>query len=283
MKTHACYILVFFLSFACTAPKNTDESVSVAANISDASRNLNLDLEKARNDFSHGLEYVEQGKVEEGIALMRQSAASYDSIICMAKSDGSSAISHYDADQSGQDSPDISVLQEKSRRQKAITIAVIVSLIILFLVCSSLILLMRNRMLRYKRELGRRRIMDLNDSNNRMAERIDVLEHDLSVEMHSNNEILSSPQLITGKDEGKFRRAFNVLYPDFIKKLKMDYPTLSTNDELVCMLLYLHHTSEEISVYLGISRASVNSARYRLRTKFGLPKSIGLDTFISSR
>ena len=283
MKTHACYILVFFLSFACTVPKNTDESVSVAANISDASRNLNLDLEKARNDFSHGLEYVEQGKVEEGIALMRQSAASYDSIICMAKSDGPSAISHYDADQSGQDSPDISVLQEKSRRQKAITIAVIVSLIILFLVCSSVMLLMRNRMLRYKRELGRRRIMDLNDSNNRMAERIDVLEHDLSVEMHSNNEILSSPQLITGKDEGKFRRAFNVLYPDFIKKLKMDYPTLSTNDELVCMLLYLHHTSEEISVYLGISRASVNSARYRLRTKFGLPKSIGLDTFISSR
>lgn len=65
--------------------------------------------------------------------------------------------------------------------------------------------------------------------------------------------------------------------------LKQDYPRLTPNDELLCMLLYLKHTTEEISIYLGISKASVNSARYRLRTKFMLPKDIELDTFIAER
>ena len=99
--------------------------------------------------------------------------------------------------------------------------------------------------------------------------------------MNSNSSILSDPQLITGQVEGRFRRAFNVLFPNFIPMLKQDYSKLTKSDELLCMLLYLRHTTDEIAVYLGISKASVNSARYRLRTKFALPKDVELDTFIA--
>ena len=124
---------------------------------------------------------------------------------------------------------------------------------------------------------------DLQESKEQLSERVDVLEQDLSAGMNSNSHILSKPQLITGTEEGKFRRAFNVLFPHFISKLKQDYPKITANDELLCMLIYLKHTSEEISVYLGISRASVNSARYRLRMKFALPKDVDLDSFIVAR
>lgn len=158
-----------------------------------------------------------------------------------------------------------------------------VILTVLLIASAALIYRMRKRIQHYRRELDSRNIIDRNHSQVENGEPSDAHEQDRPADMHSNSQILSSPQLITGKDEGKFRRAFNQTYPDFIKNLKNDFPALSANDELVCMLIYLHHTSEEISDCLGISRASVNSARYRLRTKFQLPKSLDLDSFLSSR
>ena len=113
--------------------------------------------------------------------------------------------------------------------------------------------------------------------------RVKTLENDLSAKMNSNSEILSTPQLIVDEKQGAFRRAFSSLYPGFIANLKNDYPTLTPGDELLCMLIFLRHTTDEISIYLNISRASVNSARYRLRQKLGLGKTDDLDDFLSRR
>ncbi len=177
----------------------------------------------------------------------------------------------------------ILALQLEVERDESFLFYSIGSLILVSLVLCSIILLLRNRLLNQKRIMQERELLNLNQSNTLLTERVDTLEKDLSAGMNSNSTILSSPQLITGQEEGKFRRAFNVLYPKFIPSLKQEFPALSSNDELLCMLLYLKHTTEEISVYLGISRPSVNSARYRLRTKFKLPKSEDLDTFLTSR
>lgn len=49
------------------------------------------------------------------------------------------------------------------------------------------------------------------------------------------------------------------------------------------MLIYLRHSTEEISVYLNISRTSVNSARYRIRSKLKLGKGDNLDKFLQER
>lgn len=100
--------------------------------------------------------------------------------------------------------------------------------------------------------------------------------------MNSNHEILTTPQLITGELQGKFRRAFNALYPDVIPALKESHPEITPNDELVCMLIYLQHTTEEIAVFLGISRQSVNTTRYRLRQKFHLLEKTKLDDYIKN-
>lgn len=86
-----------------------------------------------------------------------------------------------------------------------------------------------------------------------------------------------------GVDCAGVPRVFNVVYPDFIPRLKAELPQLTPGDELLCMLIFLQRTTQEMTVFLGISRASVNTARYRLRQKFGLDKSVDLDEFLTSR
>lgn len=122
----------------------------------------------------------------------------------------------------------------------------------------------------------------LQKSHSESKKRTQELEQDLSLKMNSNHEILTTPQLITGELQGKFRRAFNALYPDVIPALKESHPEITPNDELVCMLIYLQHTTEEIAVFLGISRQSVNTTRYRLRQKFHLLEKTKLDDYIKN-
>lgn len=49
------------------------------------------------------------------------------------------------------------------------------------------------------------------------------------------------------------------------------------------MLILLNMSTDEIAMSLGISRPSVNSARYRIRKRLHLDKDTDLDTFIKSR
>ena len=92
-----------------------------------------------------------------------------------------------------------------------------------------------------------------------------------------------NPVILTKEDEVIFRRSFNSLYPNLIKNLKSEFPTLTTKDELLCMLIYLKLNSEETALSLGITRASVNTARYRLRQRLSLNNNDDLDRFIQSR
>lgn len=92
-----------------------------------------------------------------------------------------------------------------------------------------------------------------------------------------------TPTLLCGEDEDQFRRAFARLHPAFLKSLRHDFPTLTPNDELVLMLIYLKVPPVDISLCMGISRASLNSIRYRIRKKMNLDKDTDLDTFICSR
>lgn len=89
--------------------------------------------------------------------------------------------------------------------------------------------------------------------------------------------------LLSDSQEALFRRYFTQIYPHFIPDLRHDYPSITPNDELISMLIYMKYGSEEIALSLGISRQSVNTARYRLRKKLNLDKETDLDTFLTSR
>lgn len=172
-------------------------------------------------------------------------------------------------------------LRYEREHSRFVSLVVFVAFVIL--ATATVELVRRYRRLQVKRENQRDEINSLTYIQSQLEERVEVLERDLTVGMNSNRAILAEPKLIVGENEGRFRRAFNVLYPGLIDKLHEDYPALTVNDDLLCMLIYLRHATPEISIFLGISRASVNSARYRLRQKFALSKTEDLDTFITSR
>lgn len=281
------------------------------------------DFDTTDRVYALGLGYVKQGKVDKGIPLLKEAAESYrhqedierinvantalletyaqynmcselSALVPQYIEDADSMIRREHASaligamvkydiRSTEDRNRILTLQLEVEHEKKLIFYSIMGAVILASLCAVVIFYQRSRLLNQKRLLQQKELEGLSESNDQLNRRVDVLEKDLSAGMNSNSSLLSDPQLITGKEEGRFRRAFNVVFPEFIPLLKRDYPRLTPNDELLCMLLYLKHTTEEISVYLGISKASVNSARYRLRIKFSLPKDMDLDTFITDR
>lgn len=72
------------------------------------------------------------------------------------------------------------------------------------------------------------------------------------------------------------------LHPRFLTNLRRDFPMLTSADELLCMLIYLKVPPLDMAAALGISRASLNSARYRIRKRLNLDKDTSLDAFIDS-
>mgnify|MGYP000053364525 FL=1 len=93
---------------------------------------------------------------------------------------------------------------------------------------------------------------------------------------------LLRPGLLSDADEKLLRSLFETLYPQSISRLRERYPELTKSDELFCMLIILRQSTSSIALALGILRASVNTARYRLRRKFNLPPDVDLDTFLIS-
>lgn len=302
-------------------PDNRD-SVALAVSILENTVEYD-EFDTADRVYALGLGYVKQGKTDRGIALLQEAADSYrrqedmerihvantallevyarhgmcrelqalvpqyieDAERAAQEEQSSALISamvKYDI-KSTEDRNHILMLQLEVEQEKKLIIYGIAFVVIIILLGFAVIFWQRSRLLNQKRLLQQKELEGLGESNDMLNKRVGILEKDLTAGMNSNSSILSDPQLITGKEEGRFRRAFNVLFPNFIPLLKKDYPRLTPNDELLCMLLYLKHTTEEVSIYLGISKASVNSARYRLRTKFALPKDMELDTFIAGR
>lgn len=89
--------------------------------------------------------------------------------------------------------------------------------------------------------------------------------------------------LLEKDDEAQFRRTFAELHPGFVERLRKEFPSITSGNELLCMLISLKKSNDDIALALGISRESVVTARYRLRSRFNLPKDVDLNDFIISR
>ncbi|MEL0455328.1 LuxR C-terminal-related transcriptional regulator [Flavobacteriaceae bacterium SZ-1-7] len=77
-----------------------------------------------------------------------------------------------------------------------------------------------------------------------------------------------------------FEEAFNNADKDFLKKIKSDHPSLTSNDLRLCAYLRLNLSSKEIAPLLNISPRSVEVKRYRLRKKLDLPHEASLTDYI---
>ena len=77
-----------------------------------------------------------------------------------------------------------------------------------------------------------------------------------------------------------FEEAFNNADKDFLKKIKSEHPSLTSNDLRLCAYLRLNLSSKEIAPLLNISSRSVEVKRYRLRKKMNLPHESSLTDYI---
>ena len=189
---------------------------------------------------------------------------------------------------------------ELALHKRTIQYYIVFGLVFICLAISLVVWLwMRQRALQLKRTIDKMRIRAqeeelysllksqraLNRKNEELKAEIEGILNNISSQERLQPDITSvlgslSPRLLTEQEEMKFRKAFNGVYPDFIRMLRNRYPVVSKNEELICMLIYMGSSSEEIAFALGISRESVNKARYRIRKKLNLPKEITLDSWV---
>lgn len=173
-------------------------------------------------------------------------------------------------------------MQLSMARQRMVMLWIIVLLSVVIVAGVTWYVVDRCKKNRRKRIHLNMRIAELLSSQRQLNSRIDSLMNEINSGTIETAKGVISPSLLKTDEAGKFRRTFEALYPHVMVKLHEKAANLTPNDELLCMLIYLKQTPEEISKCLGITRLSVNSARYRIRTKLNLPKEVDLDQFIRS-
>lgn len=98
----------------------------------------------------------------------------------------------------------------------------------------------------------------------------------------AENRELPRMKILNEKDWARFRERFEEQLPGFFGHLKAQYPTMSTAEIRLFMLMKLNFDTFEISEALGISKESVWRSRHRLSKKLGLTETGNLDGFVQA-
>lgn len=90
--------------------------------------------------------------------------------------------------------------------------------------------------------------------------------------------------LLIGKDLNswqKFRKRFEEVHPDFLKKLTKKYPSLSPSEQKLATLIKLGLASKEIASITYNTKESIDVARSRLRKKLKLDRTQNIEFFLN--
>jgi DNA-binding CsgD family transcriptional regulator len=68
----------------------------------------------------------------------------------------------------------------------------------------------------------------------------------------------------------RFEEEFRAVHPEFVRKLKEEYPTLTSTEVKVSCLLRIGMISREIATLLFLSERTVEVHRLNIRKKLGL-------------
>lgn len=82
------------------------------------------------------------------------------------------------------------------------------------------------------------------------------------------------------EDWEQFAFHFDQVHVDFLKRLRDQYPQLSSNDYKLCAYLHMNLSTKEIAPLMNISVRGVEMSRYRLRKRLGLEGSVNLSEFL---
>ena len=80
----------------------------------------------------------------------------------------------------------------------------------------------------------------------------------------------------------EFETRFEQVHETFFNRLNTLFPDLTPNDRRICAFLKLDMSTKDIALLTHRSPRSIESARYRLKKKFGLPPEEGFLNFLLS-
>lgn len=92
---------------------------------------------------------------------------------------------------------------------------------------------------------------------------------------------LSHHAILTDEDWDRFKSLFEKVYPGFFHHLKSRTPDITLAEQRMAAITKLHISAKEASQLLGISPASVNKTRQRLRTRLGIENDTDLDAYFT--
>jgi response regulator RpfG family c-di-GMP phosphodiesterase len=78
-----------------------------------------------------------------------------------------------------------------------------------------------------------------------------------------------------------FKQHFDQVHPQFVVKLRKQYPQLTNEDIKHCVFARLHLSNKEIAHLLNIHVDSVYTHHYRIRKKLGLPNGVRFSDYIT--
>lgn len=179
------------------------------------------------------------------------------------------------------------LLKERQLKNKELRIKMylilIISLIGLLLI-SFVLIGYRHKLYKIKQQLQDQKLSALMQEKEMIHTRSKEMEdqlHELFTIRESSRQIAAfTPNLYRESGDSKFRQRFTQLYPSFLVSLKSRVPNISKNEEILCMLIILDQTTDQIADILCIERGSVNMARHRLRQKMQLAKGESLEMII---
>ncbi len=188
----------------------------------------------------------------------------------------------------------ISDIRIEERAHTIIWVIVLVSIIMVLSIIAGTVLF-RNKILREKHEIEQRlrknrdtmAVMRLQQETTRNV--LDKFENEIDRSDNGTRQISDSVNWI--RNQIKLYKAqasgwdvvlesFDEVHPDFEQKMLSVYPMLTKKQIEFAGFIALGLSSKQIAELLNIDTASVNTNRYRLRTKMGLEKSQSLEDAI---
>lgn len=188
----------------------------------------------------------------------------------------------------------ISDIRIEERAHTIIWVIILVSIIMVLSIIAGTVLF-RNKILREKHEIEQRlrknrdtmAVMRLQQETTRNV--LDKFENEIDRSDNGTRQISDSVNWI--RNQIKLYKAqasgwdvvlesFDEVHPDFEQKMLSVYPMLTKKQIEFAGFIALGLSSKQIAELLNIDTASVNTNRYRLRTKMGLEKSQSLEDAI---
>lgn len=93
-------------------------------------------------------------------------------------------------------------------------------------------------------------------------------------------DLRKKPHVLTSEDWKELFLEVNILYVDFIKRLRSEHPKLTFDDIKYCCLFKLSFSIPEIAIMMNVQSSSVSRRKLRIKEHFQKMENFNLDTYI---